>query len=199
MPVEVTAPQPLIEAVWLEFHAPLRGFVARRVSNPADVDDIVQRVFLRVHRGLESLKESGRIHAWLYRTTRNVIADHYRSPVRRHEVAAGDAIDFDALRRNDAEADRGAFEELARCLRPMIEQLPPAQRDALVLTELEGSTQAAAARSHGLSLSGMKSRVQRARRSLRDAILECCYVARDRRGGVMSYERREPACCQAAQ
>jgi RNA polymerase sigma-70 factor (ECF subfamily) len=80
----------------------------------------------------------------------------------------------------------------------MIEQLPAKHRDALVLAELEGTTQAEAATRHGVSLSGMKSRVQRARRGLRDAILECCRVALDRRGGVIGYEKRESACCQAA-
>ncbi|MQA31001.1 MAG: hypothetical protein GEU82_14405, partial [Luteitalea sp.] len=38
------------EAVWAELHASIRGFVARRVRQQADVDDVVQRVFLQVHR-----------------------------------------------------------------------------------------------------------------------------------------------------
>jgi len=196
-PEAVTLP-PLTEAVWVEFHAQVRGFVAKRVSNAADVDDIVQRVFLNVHRGLESLKESGHVHAWLYGTARNVIADHYRAPARRRESATGDAIDFDLLQGAEAGTDRQAFEELARCLRPMVEQLSAKYRDALVLAELEGLTQEEAARRQRVSLSGMKSRVQRARRSLRDAILECCHVALDRRGGVIGYEKRQPACCQAS-
>jgi RNA polymerase sigma-70 factor (ECF subfamily) len=40
----------------------------------------------------------------------------------------------------------------------------------------------------GISLSGAKSRVQRARQQLRDMILDCCRVERDVRGNVMDYE-----------
>ena len=43
----------------------------------------------------------------------------------------------------------------------------------------------------GLSLSGAKSRVQRARRMLREVLLKCCRVELDRRGGVVDYEVEE--------
>ena len=38
--------------IWREMHDRLRAFIATRVSNEAEVDDIVQEVFLRVHRRL---------------------------------------------------------------------------------------------------------------------------------------------------
>ena len=57
-----------------------------------------------------------------------------------------------------------------------------------MLTEFEGLTQKAAAEHIGLSLSGMKSRVQRGRAQLRGKILECCHIEFDRRGGVADYE-----------
>ena len=73
------------------------GFVARRVSNPADVDDIVQRVFLQMHRSLGRIRAGERIHAWLYSTARRAIVDYYRAGTRRREVPAGDAADLEAL------------------------------------------------------------------------------------------------------
>ena len=65
--------------VWLEFRDRLRAFVSRRVSNPADVDDIVQWVFLQLHRSLGGIRSGDRIHAWLYSTARRAIVDYYRS------------------------------------------------------------------------------------------------------------------------
>jgi RNA polymerase sigma-70 factor, ECF subfamily len=53
------------ERVWSELHANIRGFVARRVRQQADVDDIVQRVFLRVHRALPALRDTEKLHAWI--------------------------------------------------------------------------------------------------------------------------------------
>lgn len=68
------------EGVWEELRANIRGFVGRRVRQPADVDDIVQRVFLQVHRALPTLRDADRLHAWIYQTTRRAIADYYRAP-----------------------------------------------------------------------------------------------------------------------
>ena len=64
------------EQVYTELHTGISAFVRRRVRNPADVDDIVQRVFLQVHRGLDDLRDKERLHGWIYRTARNAVVDH---------------------------------------------------------------------------------------------------------------------------
>jgi RNA polymerase sigma-70 factor, ECF subfamily len=181
------------EVVWLEFRERLRAFVARRISNPADVDDIVQWVFLQMHRSQGEIRHHERVHAWLYRTARRAVADYYRSGARRWEVPAGDVLDLDELtpppnRGHDADG----VAEVAACLAPVVDRLSPADREAIVLTELQGRRLADAAVATGLSLSGMKSRVQRARRRLRDKVLDCCHVALDGRGKPMSCEKRIP-------
>ncbi len=81
---------------------------------------------------------------------------------------------------------------------PMIDRLPDRYRQAILLTEFRGFTQAAVAAQLGLSLSGVKSRVQRAQRQLKTMLLECCRVGPDRAGGVSDYELREEPCqsCQ---
>ena len=84
--------------------------------------------------------------------------------------------------------------ELSRCLAPLIERLPGSYRQALVLTEVEGLTQADAASRLGLSVSGMKTRVQRARGRLKDLLLDCCHVELDRRRGVSGYRSRRGQC-----
>lgn len=188
------------EAVWFELRANVRGFVGRRVRQPADVEDIVQRVFLQVHRALPTLRDSDRLHAWVYQTTRRAIADYYRAPSHTREVPAGAAADLapqiaDAA---DDDADESALQELSTCLRPLISSLVPADQQALQLVEFEGITQVEAAERLGLSVSGMKSRVQRARLHLRTALDDCCRIALDRRGGIISYEARTDQCgtCQ---
>lgn len=190
------------EGVWFELLANIRGFVGRRVRQPADVDDIVQRVFLQVHRALPTLRDSDRLHAWVYQTTRRAIADYYRAPSHTREVPAGAAVDL-AAEIADATADDtdgSALQELSACLKPLIGSLGPADQEALQLVEFEGVTQVEAAQRLGLSVSGMKSRVQRARLHLRTALDECCRVALDRRGGVVSYEARTDQCgtCQGS-
>jgi RNA polymerase sigma-70 factor (ECF subfamily) len=183
------------EGVWSELQANIRGFVGWRVRQPADVDDIVQRVFLQVHRALPTLRDADRLHAWLYQTTRRAIADYYRAPAQR-EIPAGSAVDLAPHVADESthDEDGDALQELGACLKPLISSLKTADQEALQLVELDGVTQVEAARKLGLSVSGMKSRVQRARLHLRTALDECCRVALDRRGGLIGYEARTDQC-----
>ncbi|HSB60725.1 MAG TPA: sigma factor-like helix-turn-helix DNA-binding protein, partial [Vicinamibacteria bacterium] len=79
--------------------------------------------------------------------------------------------------------------------RPLIGRLPGSTRRAIERVELEGMSQRAAAEAEGLSLSGMKSRVQRGRERLREMLLDCCAIALDRRGGIASCESPGPGTC----
>ena len=184
---------------WQELDGDLRAFIARRVQNQADVDDLVQRVLLQIVKGLDTLRDAGRLHAWVYRTARNVIVDYYRSAGRRREDAAGDATDLEAadaaVARTLPDDDGAALQELAACLAPMLARLSPAAREAIRLIDLDGVTQVEAARRAGLSLSGMKSRVQRAWRELRAVLEACCRIDLDRRGGIAAYAARHPDRC----
>ena len=79
---------------------------------------------------------------------------------------------------------------MARCLAPVLGRLGAADQEAIRLTEIEGLRLADAARRVRVSLPGMKSRVQRARRRLREAMLACCHVALDGRGAPIRCEQR---------
>jgi RNA polymerase sigma-70 factor (ECF subfamily) len=189
------------QAIWQQVHDGLRAFVAKRVANEAEVEDILQEVFLRMHRKLDSLKDPRRIVSWLFQITRHAIIDHYRTPARRREMPAGLSADLDTGHPASVPPDVGETAdssllrtELAGCLQPMIERLPADYRRAVTLVELEGLTQQTAAKQLGLSVSGMKSRVQRGRRRLKQMLDECCLIQFDRRRGVIDYDVRGAGC-----
>lgn len=192
------------EQVWTELHSGITAFVRRRVRNPADADDIVQRVFLQVHRGLDGLRDDERLHGWIYRTARNAIVDHYRASAPRREIASGDAVDVADLPgagttgHADPDEEQAALRELAQCVGPLLDHLPAHDAQALRLTDLEGVTQAEAARRLQLSVSGMKSRVQRARVRMKQVFEECCRIQLDGRGGVHDYAPRAASQCAPA-
>jgi RNA polymerase sigma-70 factor, ECF subfamily len=77
----------------------------------------------------------------------------------------------------------------------MIEALPESYRHAIRLTELRGVAQSEAAKQTGLSVSGMKTRVQRGRRKLKTMLLQCCEIELDNRRGVVAYQLRSGGCC----
>lgn len=196
-----------VTEMWQQIHDGLRGFIAKRVTEADEVDDILQEVFLRMHRKLDSLKDPDKVVSWIYQITRHAIIDHYRAPARTREVAIGlsgdldsalPSLDFSELSRaalSTSHKDSGRLrEELAGCLKPMIERLAREYREAVTLVELEGLTQNAAAKQLGLSLSGMKSRVQRGRKQLKRMLDDCCAIELDRRGGIVDYRARGSSC-----
>ncbi|MEK7351004.1 MAG: RNA polymerase sigma factor SigZ [Nitrospirota bacterium] len=184
------------QEIWQQIHNGLRAFIAKRVANEAEADDIVQDVWLKMQRGLDGLKDRSRLVSWIYQIARHAIIDHYRAPGRRREMPAGLAEDLEAYQssssRQTASEESGQLRtELAGCLRPMIDRLSGEYRQAVILVDLEGLTQQAAAVQLGLSLSGMKSRVQRGRRQLKGMLEACCTIELDQRRGVVDYDVRD--------
>ena len=76
----------------------------------------------------------------------------------------------------------------------MVQSLPDPYRQAIMLAEIEGLPQKAVAEKLGLSFSGAKSRIQRARSLVRDLLDQCCHFTYDGRGNVIDYERHGPDC-----
>jgi RNA polymerase sigma-70 factor (ECF subfamily) len=183
-----------VEGVYEAFHAELRRFVLGRVSDPAAADDILQDVYLRIHTHIDALRDCSRLQSWVYQIARNAVVDHYRSRSRPTaelpETLPEPGGGFVNPCENDVEC------ELMESLGVMVGDLPPKYREALALTLYEGLTQQQVAERLGISLSGAKSRVQRARAMLRDSLLTCCHFAFDRYGAVLDYQER--CCCCAA-
>jgi RNA polymerase sigma-70 factor (ECF subfamily) len=150
---------------------------------------------LRIHQNLGSLDDHERLTAWVFRIARNAITDHYRRTARRREVVAAEP-EPDAEAGADAWLDDQAatLSELASCIRPLVDALPCDYRRALLLTDLEGHSQVDAARIEGISVSGMKSRVQRGRRQFATLVKQCCDVTTDSRGQLVDFELRPDGC-----
>jgi RNA polymerase sigma-70 factor (ECF subfamily) len=188
-------------AAWRVIEHRLRPFLARRVA-AADVEDVLQEVLLRMHRGIRGVRDEERFAAWTYQVARSAVADHLRARMRHPVASAGSTGARSSAEPEPctlpAEPDDGIGEcELAAYLAPLVARLPSPYREAITLVELEGQTQIEAARLTGISVSGMKSRVQRGRRRLRELLDECCAIALDVRGEVLSAEPREDLdCCR---
>lgn len=91
-------------------------------------------------------------------------------------------------------AEPSALQELARCLEPLLAELEPRDREILQRVEIEGEAQVELARELALPLSTLKSRVQRARRRLRERYESCCALELDGRGVPLGCAPRAQDC-----
>lgn len=183
------------EAIWRDLHGPLLAFIARRVADPASAEDILQEVMLSIHRHSGDLADDSTVGGWVHQIARNAIIDNYRRAAARRERPAGAPMDLEQPAPLPPEPGTAELRtELAACLEPLLARLPVSYREALRLTELGGLTQAEAAIAVGLSTSGMKTRVQRARRQLKALFVDCCQIELDRRGGIIDYQPHGAGC-----
>lgn len=188
--MDTMIPAPELEHLWHDSSARLGAWFERECGNAADAEDLVQETFVRVHARLDTLVEADSVRAWVGRIARNVLVDHQR---RRAVRARGEAPADEAAPEMAApqpEPDVGLDQTVAGWLEGFLARLAPEDATALRLVDLEGRPQSELAARAGLSLSGAKSRVQRARKKLRGALEQCCTFAFDARGGILAARRR---------
>lgn len=179
--------------VWNEFSDALRRFILKRVKDEDAAEDILQEAFIKIHENIGNVKSDKSLRAWLYQITRNSIIDYYRN--RKLTVEFPETLEPVS---DEPEADSDAAQDLAPCVRALMDRLPERYRQSLVLTEFDGLTQKEMGDKLGLSVSGAKSRVQRAREKMKDLLEDCCHLEIDCRGNILDYRPKSPnspKCC----
>lgn len=182
------------EMLWEQMHTRLCRFICGRLSNGDDAEDILQEVFLRIHNHLDSVRDVQRLESWMYQIARNSIIDYYRA--RRQWADLSDTFPVDEEAAERFLGEEGDSQAIASFIREIIESLPEPYREALILTEYQGLSQQELASRQGISLSGAKSRVQRARQKVKEKMLQCCHFAFDSSGLVMEYRQYCTCCCE---
>lgn len=174
---------PCLTTAWTQ-HAPeLRGWLRHRLGNPAEVDDVLQDLFLKALRQGERFGSLHTPRAWLFEVARNLLADRLR--VARDTVALPEDL-------SAPQDEPDTVDALTACLARVLSELSAEDREAITLCDLQGMAQAEFARVVGLSLSAAKSRVQRARQRLRAQMTLSCRVQVDEAGCVFDFVPRPP-------
>lgn len=182
IPVEWTN----IESLYTQLHDQLCLYICSRTGYADEAEDILQDVFLRIHANIDSIRDLNKLEGWIYQVARNCIIDYYRR--QRRAVELTEDFPQETVEEDDPYASRIPY------VRELVNTLPQPYRQAILLTEYEGLTQKEMADQLGISLSGAKSRVQRARQKIKELMLECCHYEFDMRGAILDY-RKKCCCC----
>jgi RNA polymerase sigma-70 factor (ECF subfamily) len=139
--------------------------VTRLIGPVADREDVLQHVFLALHRALPRFRGESAFSTFLYRITVNVAYDHLRH--RRRRAEAHDAAALDALIDGEpGPEDRARRREELRLVFALLDRIKPKKRIAFVLVAVEGLTLGEAAALVGARADAVKQRVLHARREL---------------------------------
>ncbi|TDD41597.1 sigma-70 family RNA polymerase sigma factor [Nonomuraea terrae] len=145
------------------WQAPVWTYV-RRMLDAERADDVTQEVWLAVIRGLPGLREPGRFVPWLFTIARRSVTDRLRGEYAR-AATVGALVAEDAV---EAMVDRAA-------LVSVLAQLPVPEREILVLFYLEDLSVEECAHICQIPAGTVKSRLNRARRLLREHLEEKGY------------------------
>jgi RNA polymerase sigma-70 factor (ECF subfamily) len=166
--------------IWAAFDALYREhfrFVWRTVRRlgleGSAIDDVVQEVFLVVHRRLGAFEGRSSPKTWLYGIVRRVVSDHRRTLRRRPALAPADApaADVDAVACAEQGPEASAEQaERVRMLHRLLAELDDDKREVFVLAELEGLTIAEMAEALAVNPNTIASRLRAARREFEAAL-----------------------------
>lgn len=144
-------------------------FAMRLLGRREDAEEVVGQAFLQAFRCARDYRGEGTFSGWLFRIARNLCLDRLR-PARRFQMISLDELLGEGIESVSTEAPPDSTLRLA--VQDAFQRLPPNYRCVLTMRDLEGLTNAEAAQAMGRSPSSTKSLHFRARRALRDALLE---------------------------
>ena len=147
------------------YRAPVYSYLSRCGVAEQDRDDLFQEIFIRIHRAAPRYQPDRPLHPWLFTIVANAVRNHVRQKKVRELVFGDPPV-------NDPPDDAADGEEQARAmqtrawLEARIRELPHTQREALLLTCIQGLPQRQVASILNLRLNTLKTHLRRARLTL---------------------------------
>ena len=175
-----------IEKIWPEYRSGIKSFLHSKISNNADVDDLLQDIMIKSFEKLDTLQSDENLKAWIYQIARNSVIDFYRKKSAEPEVNPADLWYGESNGPDD--------HILSNCVRPFIEVLHADAAELLIAIDLEGMSQKEYAHQHDISYSTLKSRVHKARQDLRGLFDKCCRMSVDGLGNINDYHPKSDDC-----
>jgi RNA polymerase sigma-70 factor (ECF subfamily) len=163
----------------------------RRLVGESDAEDLAQEVFVKVAGALPGFRAESSLATWVYKIATNSALDHLRRPSSRTAALQMDisAADDPVSGAEDVESGDKMLltdsllirKDMNDCIRGIVDNLPELYRTVLVLSDLEGLTNAEIAGVLGITLDAVKIRRHRARTRLRKELQNKCAFYRDGR------------------
>lgn len=173
------------KAAFDEFSHSIRRYIAFRISDTAAVDDILQEVFISLYKNGDKIKSKEKLKSWLYTVAKNAIVDHARAKKSTQPLPDDIA---------ETKNDDGFHKELSACVKHFADTLSPAYSGVTALYEFEELSADEISKKLSMPLATVKSKIQRGRKKLKEALFGCCEFEFDRYGTPIDFK---PKCCKS--
>lgn len=174
------------EELWNTYSAQLKIYILRHVPDSYEAEDILQEVGIRLHKNAYKINEITHVKAWLYRITYHLIVDYFRGANKCLSIETINEIAVPVTLESE-----NYNKETAECLLKLVEYLPATDQEAIIESDYKGKKQSMLGQKWGLSHSGSKTRIQRARKRLKAVLLSCCEVQSDNAGNIIEFHSKD--------
>jgi len=173
---------------WEAHERELLAFLILRTQDRNAAEDLLQEVFLKAMRQSKGFCSLENPRAWLFQVVRNALIDAARL-AKPHVELSEELIESLAAAPT---LERAPVDELDACVARNLPALDVEDRHILEACDLQGQTVRDYAEAKQLTLAAAKSRLLRARKRLRDSLIQNCQVRFDEAGQVCCHQPRHP-------
>lgn len=170
----------------MEFYEELNkkiGDYVRSLTSDKDlINEVTQVVLIKIHKSIDTLQDQDKLTSWLKRIVYTSLIDHHRNMQKKYNEKLQDVYDDENLKDNEDN------QVLSACIMTLLKNLPEKQRELLEIVELQGISQIQYAKDRNIPISTVKSRIQRAKKKLKEQITSNCFLNTDPYGNVVDYK-----------
>jgi RNA polymerase sigma-70 factor (ECF subfamily) len=148
----------------------LYNFILRHIGHPTDAEDLAQQTFVEAYKALSTFRGQSEMSTWLLGIAMNLVRNYLsRAPHRRYQFVAEDVLETTASG-STSPSDDAIFAQALGQLGEELQNLPEELRQVLMLVAVDGISYDQAAGMLAIPIGTVRSRLSRARSTLRDRL-----------------------------
>ena len=176
----------LLEEIWSEYRNALKAFLHSKISNPADVEDLLQEILIKTHNNINTLEDESSIKSWLFQIANRTAIDFYRKKDR--------TIESNSEKLWYEQNEQEVMQELLKCIAPFIQALPEDSARLLNAVYIQDKSQKDYAEESDITYSTLKSQIQNSRKELKALFDQCCEYEIDKSGNLIDFNPKSDSC-----
>ncbi|WP_185956446.1 sigma-70 family RNA polymerase sigma factor [Changchengzhania lutea] len=170
-----------VSSLWSDYKNGLQFYILKKVKDKDISNNLSHEVLMKIYNSCCSNNEIKNIRSWMFQIAHNTTIDYLKKENKfTNEVP--EIFEKD---------ENNSYKEAEELMKPLIELLPEKYAVPLQLADIEEIKQVEVSKKLNLSLTATKSRIQRARKLLKEKIIECCNLELDKKGNLLSLEIKQ--------
>jgi RNA polymerase sigma-70 factor, ECF subfamily len=170
---------------WKNLNEKLLLCIKKRIKNKEDAEDILQDIYIKLHKNINNLNDNKKIISWVDRITQNTINDYYKKNYRIKN------INFEEYYENLTQDEKNNLnDEVLISIKKIISELPKNSKEIIELYEFKNLSHKEISKQLEIKENTSKSRLKRAKEKLKNKLDKCCVFQTDKFGNILNYRKK---------